>query len=81
MNYQKLIVRGDEYSRAKANYITDQLDTPEYDQTEKSCLTHVFEVLEAGGKDAPETSPTNLSTAKYMKGSKKSEPIIRGDRI
>lgn len=39
MNYKKRIVRGGEYSLAMANYIPEQLDTPEYNQTEKSCLT------------------------------------------
>jgi hypothetical protein len=64
MKNKKRIVRGGEYSLAMANYIPEQLDTPEYNQTEKSCLTRVFKVLKPGGKDAPESSPANLSTAK-----------------
>ncbi|PKH32385.1 RHS repeat-associated core domain-containing protein [Shewanella sp. ALD9] len=71
MQYQESLVRKGEFSYAKAGGDADKLDTPEYDETNKSCLTHVFGVLNAGGKDAPASSPVNKKTVGYVAGLRK----------
>jgi RHS repeat-associated protein len=71
MQCQESLVRKGEFSYAKAGGDADKLDTPEYDETNKSCLTHVFGVLNAGGKDAPASSPVNKKTVGYVAGLRK----------
>lgn len=82
MQHQKDRVRAGEIALSRANGKAEKLSTPDYDATEKSCLTHVFDVLRAGGKEAPEKSPASMTTAKYMKGLKKESDFLKnGDVI
>jgi len=67
MQHQKSLVRAGERSYAEANFDPEKLQTPDYNAETKSCLTHVYGVLNAGGRDAPETSPPDRTTVRYMK--------------
>jgi RHS repeat-associated protein len=73
--YQKGLVDQGYAALDRANYDPNKLDTPMYCVETQSCLTHVFDVLNAGGKPAPKTSPVGLSTRRYMKGIEKESKI------
>ncbi|GAB2197565.1 RHS repeat-associated core domain-containing protein [Sessilibacter sp. MAH4] len=69
--YQRDLVDQGYGALDRAGYDPDRLDTPMYCVETQSCLTHVFDVLNAGGKPAPKTSPVGLSTRRYMKSIEK----------
>jgi RHS repeat-associated protein len=72
MAYQNECIKGGDAALDRANYESDRLDTPLYNTESQSCLTHVFDVMRAGGReDAPKTSPTNRTTYKLMKSLEK----------
>ena len=81
MQYQKDRVRAGEIALSKAGGDPERLNTPTYDATKKSCLTHVFGVLNAGGKEAPDESPANMATARYMKGLKKESELLKSGDV
>lgn len=71
IDFQKRRIYEDDQAFSMANYNVDELSTPDYDPVNKSCLTHVFDVLNEGGiEDAPKSSEANLKTAKYLKSLK-----------
>ena len=79
MQHQKDRVRAGEIALSKAGGDPEKLNTSVYDSTNKSCLTHVFDVLKAGGKEAPDQSPANMVTARYMKSLKKESDLWKNE--
>ena len=76
--HQTQIIREGEYALSRAGYEPSKLDTPDYCSENQSCLTHVFNVLNEGGKSAPMSSPANFDTARYIRGLQK-ESISLGN--
>ena len=77
--HQNDLIRQGEYSLSRASYDPSKLDTPVYCPENQSCLTHVFDVLNAGGRSAPTTSPSNMTTARYIRGLQRESKVLSGD--
>ena len=71
---QRQLLREGDMALDRADWNPENLDTPLYDPVNQSCLTHVFDVLKAGGiENVPENSNSKdrkvlLFTKKLMKG-------------
>ena len=71
---QRQLLREGDMALDRADWNPDNLDTPLYDPVNQSCLTHVFDVLKAGGiENVPDNSNSKdrkvlLFTHKLMKG-------------
>jgi hypothetical protein len=62
MKHQKQLVK-ESMERSRKG-----ISGPQYDVDTQSCLTHCFDVLRAGGENAPKTSERTVSLFRYMKG-------------
>jgi len=61
------------------DYDPMKLDTPAYDAVKQSCLTHVFDILKAGGRDdAPSTSEVKESKKYLLKLTKEEKERTNG---
>jgi len=71
---QRQLLREGDMALDRADWNPENLDTPLYDPVNQSCLTHVFDVLKAGGiENVPDNSDIEdrkvlLFTKKLMKG-------------